>query len=110
MEENQTAMWGTMIDERRNGNQIDAGGPSDSPHRPQIDTEVIVVSPSEKCRRTLMKALEIQRAKVVATTAEYPDHHRLIPLLQTACDAFLIELDSDTPAALSLVESICTRK
>lgn len=66
---------------------------------------VVLVSPDNVQRRMLASALEQHRARVIANHAEYPSFSTL-ELAGTACDAVLVDVDSDVEAALALVEEI----
>lgn len=104
-------MWGPMIDDRGFRGQMDlAGAPRLVSPRVQSNTSTVLISPSEAHRRTLTKALEAQRSTILSVLTTYPDYSRLIPIADTDCDAFVIELDTDNDGAINLVESLCSRK
>jgi pilus assembly protein CpaE len=76
----------------------------------QTNSDVVLICPDEGHRRTLLLALAAQQAKVVSQLALYPAYNHLLAVIDSQCDAFLVEIDSDTNVALDLVETICTRK
>jgi len=78
--------------------------------RAQVPAAVVLIAPDEGHRRNLRQAVEISRSGVAAEVALYPGYNRLLTILNVECDAFLIEIDTNSDAALDLVETICSRK
>jgi pilus assembly protein CpaE len=78
--------------------------------RMQSTSDVILISPNEGHRRALIRGLANQSATVVSTLALYPAYNHLLTVIEQDCDAFIIEIDTDTNAAMNLVETICDRK
>jgi pilus assembly protein CpaE len=83
--------------------------PSNGVHMQNAST-VILVSPDDTRRRTMARSIAAQGGKVLDEFNTYPDQGRLVPLLETDCDAYVVEIDADMDLALELVETICTRK
>jgi pilus assembly protein CpaE len=73
-------------------------------------SDVILICPNEIHRRSLSRALGAQQASIVNQLSLYPAYNHLLTVLDQECDAFVIEIDTDTNAALELVETICARK
>ena len=73
-------------------------------------SDVVLICPNEAHRRALSRALGTQQANIVSQLALYPAFNHLLTVLEQDCDAFVIEIDTDTNAALDLVETICARK
>lgn len=78
--------------------------------RMQANSDVVLICPNELSRRTLLRALAAESANVVSSLPLYPAYNHLLSVLELNCDAFLIEIDTDTSVALDLVETICDRK
>jgi len=78
--------------------------------RMQATSDVVLICPNELSRRTLLRALAAESANVVSSLPMYPAYNHLLTVLDLNCDAFLIELDTDSNVALDLVETICDRK
>jgi pilus assembly protein CpaE len=78
--------------------------------RMQANSDVILICPNEAQRRALVRALAGQQAIIVSQLALYPAYNHLLTVIDQDCDAFLIEADTDTSAALDLVRTICDRK
>jgi pilus assembly protein CpaE len=76
----------------------------------QSTSDVVLICPNEGHRRALLRALATQSATVVSSLALYPAYNHLLAVIDTDCDAFLIEIDSDTNTAIDMVETICDRK
>jgi pilus assembly protein CpaE len=74
------------------------------------NSDVVLICPNEAHRRALSRALGAQQANIVSQLALYPAYNHLLTVLEQECDAFVIEIDTDTNAALDLVETICARK
>jgi pilus assembly protein CpaE len=71
---------------------------------------VTLVCPHEGYRSQLTRALEAEGAKVACGYDVYPGYAQIPSLLDSGCDAYLVEIDSDQDLALDLVETICSRK
>jgi len=78
--------------------------------RMQTNSDVVLICPDEGHRRALLRALGAQPANVVSQLSLYPAYNHLLAVIDLDCDAFLIEIDTDTNLALGLVETICARK
>lgn len=78
--------------------------------RTQAQTSVVVIAPGEAHRRALLQSLESHLAKVISEFTVYPNYNHLLAILDSDCDAFLIELDSNPEAALEIVETICSSR
>jgi pilus assembly protein CpaE len=78
--------------------------------RMRTSSDVVLICPNETHRRTLLRALGAQQASVISDLTLYPAYNHLLAVIDLDCDAFLIEIDTDTDVALDLVETICTRK
>ena len=78
--------------------------------RMQSTSDVVLICPNEAHRRLLLRALANQSATVVSSLSLYPAYNHLLSVIDTDCDAFLIEIDSDTNLAVDIVETICDRK
>jgi pilus assembly protein CpaE len=72
--------------------------------------DVVLICPDEGHRRALLRALGAQQANVISQLTLYPAYNHLLAVIDLDCDAFLIEIDTDTNVALDLVETICARK
>jgi pilus assembly protein CpaE len=83
------------------------GETSSNRSRASIPAAVVLISPGEVHRRKLQQALDIHRSRVAAEVALYPSYNNLTTILDVECDAFLIEIDTNSDAALDLVETIC---
>ena len=70
----------------------------------------VLIAPNEASRRHLIQVLEDQNAAILANPAAYPSHNQLLSLIELDCDAYIIEVDSDTDRALEQVETICSSK
>lgn len=75
-----------------------------------LNPTVILIAPNDGHLRSLRRALEAQRATILREFSLYPNYAHLPAILDADCDAFMVEIDSDTDIALDLVEAICTRK
>ena len=73
-------------------------------------SDVILICPNERHRHALSAALNARQANVINQLAVYPAYNHLLTVIEQECDAFLIEIDTDTNVALDLVETICARK
>jgi len=73
-------------------------------------SDVVLICPNEGHRRTILRALGAQQSNVVSQLSLYPAYNHLLTVIDLDCDAFLIEIDTDTNVALDLVETICARK
>ena len=78
--------------------------------RMQSSSDVILICPNEAHRRSLIRGLASQSATVVSSLSLYPAYNHLLSVIEQECDAFIIEIDSDTNTAINLVETICDRK
>jgi pilus assembly protein CpaE len=78
--------------------------------RMQSTSDVVLISPNEGHRRMLQRVLANHSATVVSSLALYPAYNHLLSVIDTDCDAFVIEIDSDTNTAIDMVETICDRK
>jgi len=76
----------------------------------QTNTTTVLICPNEAHRRTLKQALEAQYSTTPIVLTEYPSYHDAIAVSDADCDAFVIELDTDSDRGLDLVETICSRK
>src|SRR5215469_3121741 len=74
------------------------------------NSEVVLICPDEDYRRMLTKALAAQNARIVNELSLYPAYNHLLSVIDIECDAYLIEINTDTAAAMNLVEAICDRK
>lgn len=68
--------------------------------------EAVLICPDEKRRRPLSDALHKLQVRVVREFGAYPGGTAVAALLEMACDAIIVEIDSDLGAALELVERI----
>jgi len=84
--------------------------PSDYTDVPGINPSVVLISPDAGCLRTLRRTMEAQRATILQEFTVYPTYAHLDGILELDCDAFVVEIDSDTDIALDFVEAVCTRK
>ena len=75
----------------------------------QIKSSAILISPDAADRHTATRALEGRGATIARVLTEYPSYNQAVTLAGQDCDAFIIELDSDTDSALDLVETICSQ-
>ena len=98
---------GNMPDETDVQRQPDA---KLSPRMETTNSDVVLICPNEVQRRTLLRALMGQQANVISQLALYPAYNHLLSVVDLECDAFIIEVDTNTAAALNLVEAICDRK
>jgi len=78
--------------------------------RTQLKSTAVLVAPDPDYRLALTRAVEARNASIVTTLTSYPTYNQTVALVEQECDCFIIEIDSDTDAALDLVELICTRK
>jgi pilus assembly protein CpaE len=78
--------------------------------RMQSSSDVILICPNEAHRRSLIRGLASHSATVVSSLSLYPAYNHLLSVIEQECDAFIIEIDSDTNTAINLVETICDRK
>jgi pilus assembly protein CpaE len=76
----------------------------------QVKPAAVLICPDEAHRNTLTRAMEARNATIAGVLTAYPAHNQLLSLVAQDCDAFVIELDTDTNCALDLVEAICSRK
>jgi pilus assembly protein CpaE len=85
--------------------------PSSSPYqRMQPNSTTILICPDVGLLRMLTRALEAQHSSVASVVTSYPNYNSVVTLAETECDAILVELNTDTDAALDVVEAICARK
>src|SRR5215475_14360793 len=100
-----------MLDETEIRGQCDIGeNTRPSYSRMQISPSIVLICPDEAHRRMLLRALEAQHASVLNTLTVYPSYNNLLAIVDLDCDAFLIDLDTDSDNALDLVETLCSRK
>jgi pilus assembly protein CpaE len=100
-----------MLDETELRGQCDIGENTRPFYsRMQISPSIVLICPDEAHRRMLTRALEAQHAAVVSSLSVYPSYNNLLSIVDLDCDAFLIELDTDSDNALDLVETLCSRK
>jgi len=71
---------------------------------------VVLVCPNEVHRAQLTRTTEAEGAKIVATYDAYPGYAQLPMLLESGCDAYIVEIDSEQDLALDLVEALCSRR
>jgi len=76
----------------------------------QMKSTVSLICPDPAHRLAITRALESRNASILRTLYTYPTYSQVVTLAEQDCDCFVIELDTDTDAALDLVEAICTRK
>lgn len=72
----------------------------------QTNISVLMICPNDECRGMLRRILEGQHANVTEKTA-YPTYDSISHLVNSGCDAVLIEIDTDIDAALDVVEGLC---
>jgi pilus assembly protein CpaE len=75
----------------------------------QTNPTAVLIAPDEVHRRLLTRALESQHAHVMSVLNAYPAYNHLVAVAEMDCDAFLIEVDTDTDNAMDVVEAICSR-
>jgi pilus assembly protein CpaE len=92
--------------ERRSAGELDSA--SDVVFRSK--PVVALVCPHAGYRSQLRRSLEVEGAKVSGEHDVYPGYAGISSLIDMACDAYLVEIDSDQDLALDLVENICARK
>jgi len=101
-----------MADETHVRGRLDAGSttPRNTGGRTPTNASVVLICPDEAHRRTLTQALEAQHSNIAATLTVYPNYNHLLTLVDLEFDAAVVELDTDSDAALNVVEAICARK
>jgi pilus assembly protein CpaE len=100
-----------MADETPVRGRLDAGStPRTTPGRSQSNANIVLIAPDEGHRRSLTQALEAQHSTIAATLSVYPNYNHLLTLVELDFDAAVVELDTDSDAALDVVEAICARK
>jgi pilus assembly protein CpaE len=77
------------------------------PARAPVRSTAVVIAPGDIHRQTITRALEARKTTVAGALTEYPSFHAAAALAGQDCDAFIVELDSDSDAALDLVEILC---
>ena len=92
------------------GREITGEAPAAGYPRAQINTTTVLISPNETHRQTLKQALEAQLSTTPIVLSAYPSYHDAGEWSEADCDAFVIELDSDSDRGLDIVEAICSRK
>ena len=75
----------------------------------QDTAAVVLICPNREYRGALTHTLEALRVKIISQLAEYPVGDQLAVLIDRECDAFVVDVDTDSRAALDLVETICSR-
>src|ERR1051326_5292199 len=107
----QIAIRGNMADETHVLGRLDAGAtPRNPTPRTQTNANIVLICPDEAHRRSLTQALEAQHSTIAATLTVYPNYNHLLTLVDLDFDAAVVELDTDSDAALDVVEAICARK
>jgi pilus assembly protein CpaE len=71
---------------------------------------IVLICPNEMHRRTLARTFEAQHVVTAAELVLYPTYNHLLSVIDVECDAFVVEIDTDTDAALDVVETICARR
>src|SRR5690348_11145503 len=100
-----------MFDQIRVGGQDeDTSVPRLAQPRMQTNTSGLLICPNEQIRQMLSRTLETQHANVANALKMYPNYNHLLGVVDADVDAFIVELDTDTEAALDVVETICSRK
>ena len=92
------------------GQAIRANASSNYSGATDLNPSVVLIAPNDGHLRSLRRALEAQRATILREFNVYPNYAHLPAVLEADCDAFVVEIDSDTDIAMDLVEAICTRK
>ena len=96
---------GTRLEQNKMREEIETRRP-----RVPAPSEVVLICPDPDYRRVLTKMLGAQQARIVEELGLYPAYNHLLGVIDTDCDAYVIEIDTDTPAAMNLVEAICDKK
>jgi pilus assembly protein CpaE len=99
-----------MIDETELRGRIDPIRTDAAYPRMQANSTTILICPNEGHLRMLTRALEAQRSSTVEALRSYPNYNAVLSLADADCDAILIEADTDSDAAMDVVEAICARK
>lgn len=72
---------------------------------PAVD--VVLIGPDRGKRSAIAAALRRLGVRIHSELAEYPDSSMTTALSEVDCGAFVIDLDTNTTAALEFVESLC---
>lgn len=99
-----------MPDDRQQKAELDHGGELLDATNTGAAFTVVLISPDDARRRTLVRELAEQHAKVLVEFNSYPGPAHLDSLAEVDCDAYIIEIDSDLDLSLELVEAVCSRK
>lgn len=71
---------------------------------------VVLICPNAEHRRNLEKAVRVQSAAILSEWSQYPAADQLSRVITPPCDALLVEVDTDSRAALDLVEAVCSQQ
>ena len=99
-----------MFETQGRGQAEPGEGPLKLYPRIQAKPTAVLICPDEAHRNTLTRAMEARNATIAGVLTAYPAYNQLLSLVAQDCDAFVIELDTDSNSALDLVEAICSQK
>jgi pilus assembly protein CpaE len=68
---------------------------------------LMLIAPQEERRRAMAKALAGPQASIARELSHYPKVDDLAEILETGCDAVVIDLDPDPERGLDVIENIC---
>lgn len=71
---------------------------------------VVLICPDATSRAYLLRSLAAQRAAIAGEFTTYPSYPHLPAIIESDCDAYVVEIDTDQDLGLEIVESICARK
>ena len=71
---------------------------------------VVLICPDATSRTYLLRALSAQRTAIAGDFTTYPSYAHLPAVIESDCDAYVVEIDTDQELGLEIVEAICARK
>ena len=76
---------------------------------PHPKASVILIAPDAVRRAAIAGSLVAAHARVVRELADFPNGGKLVQVLDTTCDAILVDLHSEAETGLALIETICSQ-